>query len=219
VTVAERQRDTTTASGAGTASGEPAPSRRTEKAEPPRSAERRSRLVPLLAVVAAIGLLGTAGFAWAWNGERQADAAESAMSSTARDFLVALTNFDGATVDRDFDAIVGYATGDFAAEADRFFGSDVRAALKEVQAASRGEIRSLYVQDFSGDQGRVFAVVDQTIANNRFPAPQADELRVDIGLRRADGVWKVFDVKVLEAPAETIAPQAAAGDGEGSSGD
>lgn len=182
-------------------------------------APRRRFLVPLLAVLAALGLAGTAGFAWAWNGERRADEAQSAMAATARDFLVALTNFDGATVDRDFDTIVSYASGDFAAEADRFFGSDVRAALKEVQAASRGEIRSLYVQDFSGDRGRVFAVVDQTIANNRFPAPQADELRLDLGLQRSGGEWAIYDVKVLAAPAESIAPEAAAAAEEGSSGD
>ncbi|HEX9991854.1 MAG TPA: hypothetical protein VGB14_02900 [Acidimicrobiales bacterium] len=186
---------------------------------PPSGPGRRRLLVPLLAVVAALGLVGTAGFAWAWNGERADDAARAGMASTARDFLVALTNFDGATVDRDFDAIVGYATGDFAAEADRFFGSDVRAALKEVQAASRGEIRSLYVQDFTGDRGRVFAVVDQTIANNRFPAPQADELRLDLGLQRSGGSWMVYDVKVLQAPLDSVAAQAAGGEGQPSSDD
>lgn len=179
-------------------------------------AARRRFLVPLLAVLAALGLVGTAGFAWAWNAERSADAASSAMEDAARDFLVALTNFDAATVDRDFDAVVGLATGDFAAEADRFFGSDVRAALKEVQAASRGEIRSLHVQDFTGERGRVFAVVDQTIANNRFPAPQADELRLDLGLRTDGGEWRIYDVKVLQAPDASIAPEAGGADDGGS---
>jgi hypothetical protein len=236
VTVAQRQRDpdarpakvrpsraveravTSTAGvtdGAGDAPAATAPARRA----PGGTGARHRLLVPVLAVLAALGLAGTAGFAWAWNGERSADAAQSAMADRARDFLIALTNFDGSTVDADFDRIVAYATGDFAAEADRFFGSDVRAALKEVQAASRGEIRSLYVQDFDGDQGRVFAVVDQTIANNRFPAPQADELRLDLGLQHRDGEWKVYDVKVLQAPAESIAPEAAATAEEGSSGD
>lgn len=232
MTVAERQRDT------GTRTAKVRPSRAMERAvttsagvsdavsEGASPSARRAGpgarhrlLVPVLTLLAVLGLAGTAGFAWAWNTERSADASQSAMAGAARDFLVALTNFDGSTVDADFDRIVAYATGDFAAEADRFFGSDVRAALKEVQAASRGEIRSLYVQDFDGDQGRVFAVVDQTIANNRFPAPQADELRLDLGLQHRDGEWKVYDVKVLQAPAESFAPEAAATAEGGSSGD
>lgn len=211
MTVAVRQRTTGTAAGT---DPEPSPADPEPAAAvaPPVAGDRRRLLVPLLAVLAALGLVGTAAFGWAWNGERRADADQASMAGAAREFLVALTNFDGATVDRDFDTIIGFATGDFAAEADRFFGSDVRAALKEVQAASRGEIRSLYVQDFSGDRGRVFAVVDQTIANNRFPAPQADELRLDLGLQRTGGGWRVYDVKVLQAPVESIAPQAATGD-------
>lgn len=211
MTVAVRQRTTGTAAGT---DPEPSPADPEPAAAvaPPVAGDRRRLLVPLLAVLAALGLVGTAAFGWAWNGERRADADQASMAGAAREFLVALTNFDGATVDRDFDTIIGFATGDFAAEADRFFGSDVRAALKEVQAASRGEIRSLYVQDFSGDRGRVFAVVDQTIANNRFPAPHADELRLDLGLQRTGGGWRVYDVKVLQAPVESIAPQAATGD-------
>jgi Mce-associated membrane protein len=166
-----------------------------------------------LAVVAVIGVLGTLLFGGLWVTDRRTDQGEQAMAGTAEEFLLALTNFDAATVDEDFDSIVELGTGDFHDQADQFFGSDVREALKEVQASSRGEIRDLYVQSFDGDRGRVFAVVDQTIANNRFPQPQADQLRVELTLRHTGGSWLISDVLVLEAPT-AAAGTATAVDGE-----
>jgi Mce-associated membrane protein len=161
---------------------------------------RRGGTERVLAVVAVLGVLGTALFAGLWITDRRADQGEAAMEAKGEEFLLALTNFDAATVDEDFDNLVDLGAGDFASEADQFFGSDVREALKEVQASSRGEVRDLYVQSFSGDRGRVFGVVDQTIANNRFPQPQADQLRVELTLEHTDGDWHVTDVLVLEAP-------------------
>jgi Mce-associated membrane protein len=161
---------------------------------------RRGGTERVLAVVAVLGVLGTALFAGLWISDKRADQGQAAMEAKGEEFLLALTNFDAATVDEDFDDLVSLGSGDFASEADQFFGSDVREALKEVQASSRGEVRDLYVQSFSGDRGRVFGVVDQTIANNRFPQPQADQLRVELTLEHVDGDWHVSDVLVLEAP-------------------
>lgn len=170
---------------------------------------RRGGSERVLAVVAVLGVLGTLLFSGLWIADRRADQGEAAMQATGEQFLLALTNFDAATVDEDFDALLDLGAGDFAAEADQFFGGDVREALKEVQASSRGEVRDIYVQSFDGDRGRVFAVVDQTIANNRFPQPQADQLRVELTLHD-DGGWHVTDVLVLEAPAASAATTGAA---------
>lgn len=153
----------------------------------------------LLLVAAVLGLIGTVGFGLAWNAERNEDAKADAATAAGRDFLIALTNFDGKTIDADFDRIMSYATGAFGQQADQFFGSDVRKALRERQASSRGEIQSLYLQSFTGGRARIFAVVDQTIANNQFPAPQSDELRVEVGLTHGGKGWRVFDVRVLQA--------------------
>lgn len=175
---------------------------------------RRGSTERVLTVVAVLGVVGTLVFAGLWIGERRSGQGEAAMEARGEEFLLALTNFDAATVDEDFDRIVELGTGDFAAEADQFFGSDVRLALREVQASSRGEVRDLYVQSFAGDRGRLFAVVDQTIANNRFPQPQVDQLRVELVLQRVDGEWRIADVLVLEAPnaAPAAAPAAAVGE-------
>lgn len=179
---------------------------------------RRGGTERTLAVVALLGVVGTLVFAGLWIGERRAGQGEAAMEARGEEFLLALTNFDAATVDEDFDRLVDMGTGDFEAEADQFFGSDVREALKEVQASSRGEVRELYVQSFSGDRGRVFGVVDQTIANNRFPQPQADQLRVELTLEHTGGEWQVSDVLVLEAPNAASGAATAAG-GAGGSGE
>ncbi len=158
-------------------------------------------------VLAVLGLIGTLGFGLAWMGARDGGSAGSAQDGqaaeilrSARAFSEDLTNFDGATIDRDFDAITSRATGDFRSQADQFFSSDVRSQLKKAQASSRGEVRSAYVQTVDGDRGTVFVVVDQTIANNASPQPQADTLRMELGLIRKGDDWKVERVAVLTAP-------------------
>ena len=177
---------------------------------------RPSRLPWVLAV---IGLIGTLGFGLAWMGARDggsggsADAGPGAeVLQSARGFSEDLTNFDGATIDADFDAITARATGDFRAQADQFFSTEVRSQLKKAQASSRGEIRSAYVQTVDGDRATVFVVVDQTIANNASPQPQADTLRMELGLVQRDGTWKVERVSVLTAPSGG-APDAGADSG------
>jgi hypothetical protein len=159
-------------------------------------------------VVAVLGVLGTIGFGLAWRGaEGRAATADGVtpaaveMRDAARSFAVALTNFDAATIDADFDRIVEFATGDFAAEADRFYDDEIRTQLRDARATSRSEIRDLYVQRFDGASGSVFVVVDQTIANDLSPRPVTDVLRIDLGLRLVEGEWLVSSVDVLDAPA------------------
>lgn len=197
-----------------------------ESTEPPASGggtpvapyARSPRLPWVLAV---IGLFGTLVFGLAWfNGRDAASSGGTAAQGeaaellrSARGFAEDLTNFDGATIDRDFDRITAQATGDFRSQADQFFSSDVRSQLKKAQASSRGEIRSAYVQTVDGDRGTVFVVVDQTIANNASPEPQADTLRMELGLVQRDGTWKVERVSVLTAPSGgSTTPAAGTGD-------
>jgi Mce-associated membrane protein len=184
------------------ASGVVGVSRDPSPARPSRGRLRlRSRRELVLAVVAALGLIGTLVFGVAWgNASGRNDASDQA-KATARNFLIALTNFDGKSIDADVRRIATYASGAFAQQLTQFFGPDVRTALKENQASSRGEIKDLFVQSNSGGQVRVYTVVDQTIANLHIPTPQADELRIELGLTRVKGAWRVFDVRVLEGRA------------------
>lgn len=158
-------------------------------------------------LLALLGLLGTLGFGVAWwqaddggTTVSSGDGPSAAMLTAAEDFSEALTNFDGATIDRDTDRIVARSTGEFRDQVDEFFGSDVRKQLKEAQASSRGEVRSAFVQAQDGDRGSVFVVADQTIANNQSPKPRSDTLRMELGMERVDGRWRVARVDVLTAP-------------------
>lgn len=170
-------------------------------AAPPRA---RS-LLRRVGAIGIAGVIGTILFATLWllevRSDRQADRAEE----TARDFVVALTNFDGDTINEDFDRIESYATDDFVEDLDRFFDAETRQALATVKASSRGQIRHLYMQSFDDGRARFFAVVDQTIANAKLPAPQSDELRLEFGLREVGGNWRVYDLRVLQAPPATVA--------------
>ncbi|GAC1530008.1 MAG: hypothetical protein NVS3B12_04010 [Acidimicrobiales bacterium] len=165
------------------------------------ASHRASPLVVVLAVVALLGLVGSVVFWSKWHTLASRDHQQGAVTRTSTEFLKALTNFDAATIDADFNRVESYAVGHFKGQADQFFSSDVRKALAKVQAVSRGQIRDLYVESLKGDQATVYASVDQTIANINFKAPEQDQLRIVLNLARQPQGWRVSDVTVLQAPA------------------
>lgn len=179
--------------------------------EPAPRSRAAARPVPTTAtwwkVVAVIGVLGTIGFGLAWRGAQAEAVTEDGVSpavvemrTAARDFAIALTNFDASTIDADFDRIVDSATGEFAEEADRFYDEQIRSDLRDAQASSQSEVTSLYVQSYTGDAGSVFVTIDQTVVNNLSPQPVTDTLRIELGMAQVDGDWKVRTVEVLDAP-------------------
>jgi hypothetical protein len=144
----------------------------------------------------------------AWAGQQSSHAGQAAARSAATRFLIALTNFNAKTVDADFSTITGMATGSFASQANKFFNSSIRQELEDALATSRGQIRSIYVQSYSGGQASYYAVVDQLYANNKITAPQSDVLRVVIDLSDSGHGWKIADVTVLTGPTSAISPSA-----------
>jgi Mce-associated membrane protein len=159
--------------------------------------------VVALAIVAVLGVAGTVTFWQKWSGLNGRQQASAQASQSARTFLVALTNFDAKSVDRDFSQITAMATGPFARQANQFFNSSIRQQLENALASSRGQVRSLYVQSVGGGQATVYAVVDQLYVNRTLSAPQSDVLRVVVQLSETGGTWKIADVTVLEGPALT----------------
>lgn len=170
----------------------------TGAAETPRSSG--SRAPRWLTVAALAGLAGTVGFGAAWAFDRTPASPTPAVSAAARQVVLELTNFNSADVSSDFSRIQAGATGTFASQAKKVFGSSIRQELSSANSTSRGTIADLYVQSVSGHSATVFAVVSQTYTNKAYSAPVADTLRMVVGLTDVGGIWKTSSVRVLQQP-------------------
>jgi hypothetical protein len=174
---------------------------------------RAFRLVSLLA---ALGVAGTLVFGVLYSTKSDSGQVQDpAVINASRAFLTDFFNFNAKTVDSDFNAVTGMATGGFATQAQQFFNASIRKALEQALAESRGQIRYLAVQTENQNVGTasVYAVVDQTYVNNKISAPQADVVRLIADLKQVNGVWKISGVTVLEG-----ASPASASSASGSSG-
>jgi hypothetical protein len=201
--------------GAGREEADPRPLEETADGRGHRGSRRSRRRggSRAISVLAVLGLIGTAVFAFLWAGKGSSISSDPAMTTAARAFLTDLTNFNAKSIDADFNSITGMATGAFSGQADKFFNSSIRSELETALAESRGQIRNLYTQSDNGNQAAVYGVVDQVYVNNKITTPQTDVLRVVVNLQKVGSAWKISDVTVLEG-----ATPASAGTASGSSG-
>ena len=121
------------------AAGSPPPrrtTRRTGGADRPAPSRRAFKVASLLAVV---GLLGTLifGILYATKSSNAGPTQDPAVLSASRAFLTDFFNFNTKTVDADFNAVTGMATGAFSNQAKQFFNTSIRKALEEALAESR----------------------------------------------------------------------------------
>jgi hypothetical protein len=165
---------------------------------PPRGKSRV--LMALLSLIAAVAIALSVIFWLGWSSARSATTAENAAAASARNLVVALTNFDPGTVSADFQRVKAMSTGAFGSQADKFFGSSIGKELSQAGAASRGRIDALEVQTVAGGRASVFAVVSQTYLNDKQKTPISDVLRLVIGLDDVGGNWLVSSVQVLQQP-------------------
>ena len=175
---------------------------------------RAFRLVSLLAVIGVIGTL-VFGILYTTKSGSGGPVQDPAVVNVSRAFLTDFFNFNAKTVDADFNAVDGMATGAFATQAQQFFNASIRKALEQALAESRGQIRYVAIQSENQGAGTasVYAVVDQTYVNNKITSPQADVVRLVADLQQVNGVWKISDVTVLEGatPASTGSASGSAG--------
>jgi hypothetical protein len=167
-----------------------------------RGAVRRS--VPW--IVAALALAAAVAFGLLWRSAESAKSDAQALDhrraevvATTTNFLGALTNFKGETIDADVQRIRSFAVGDFANQVSKFFGPTNVAALKRAKVASVGRVRSVFVQSISGTQASVFGVVDEAIRNST-SAPRTMTLRIDVEMVDTSKGWKVSSVDILTSP-------------------
>ncbi|HEY7947089.1 MAG TPA: hypothetical protein VID75_05410 [Acidimicrobiales bacterium] len=193
---------------------------------PPRPAARRPggaasgpsrRAFRIVAVVAALGLIGTILFGVLYATKSSSGPVQDpAVKSAANQFLTDFFNFTPKTVDSDFSAITAMATGQFSTQANGFFNSTIRKQLETADASSRGQVRYLAVQQEGNPPGTasIYAVVDQTYANNKSTSLGSDVVRLTVDLKQVNGTWKISNVTVLEG----ATPSSASSGGSGSAG-
>ena len=182
--------------------GEWNPPRRRGGARRPGTVSTRRAMA--LAAVALAASAAAVTFAVKWSGLSDQAAQGATVRRVSSTFLTDLTNFKPTTVDADFSALLTFATGDFARQANQFFGTNIRQQLEQAQAQSEGQVRSLYVQSLGGGKAEVYGVVDQTYLNSTISKagsqPNTDVLRVVLDLADVSGTWKISEVSVLQAP-------------------
>lgn len=121
------------------------------------------------------------------------------VEAAATVFTTALFEWDGETIEEDFDAILDFAAGDFEAEARATFADEAtRQALRENRASERMTDLEVHIESIDGDDARVFVTAEILAASVQIPDPRADTIRAEIGLTRIDGEWKVYDLNLLD---------------------
>ena len=197
--------------------GPPPPPTRRRPGGPPSGPSRKAFRVA--AAVAALGLAGTLVFGILYVTKSSGQVQDPAVLSASRAFLTDFFNFTPKTVDTDFNAVTAMATGQFSSQANQFFNSNIRKALETADASSRGSVRYLAVQQEGNPAGTasVYAVVDQTYANNKITSIQSDVVRLVADLQQVGGTWKISDVTVLEG-ATPASASGNSGSGSGSAG-
>ena len=155
-------------------------------------------------VVAVLALLAAVTFGVLWQQESARASEEDELRAAATEFITDLTSISADTVEADAEAIKEWAVGDFADEAEVFYGPKAIEAVVEADATTEGDVQELYVQSLAGGEGSVFAVVNYTVTNAGTEEPKSDIVRMSVELIQADGDWKVNSVRVLESPGTAL---------------
>jgi Mce-associated membrane protein len=151
-----------------------------------------------------LALIAAATFGILWQQERSKGNEESELRARATEFINDLTSISADTAQADADAIKEWAVGDFADEAEVFYGQKAIDAVVDAEATTEGEIQELYVQSLSEGEGTVFAVIDYTVTNAGTDEPKTDTVRMTIEMIDSDAGWKVNSVRLLESPGGSL---------------
>jgi hypothetical protein len=169
----------------------------------PGAPRRLVRALPWVITAIAVAVAVLAIVQWRDLADREA--AREDVAATASAFLVHLTTWDaGDGLDDTRTALEAAGTDDFRGEVDELFGGELGAALEEVEAASEGEVRDLFVQRIEGDEALVFAIVVQRVGADGEEQVTVRSARVLLE-RGADG-WLVDQVDLVEDA--LVAPEA-----------
>jgi hypothetical protein len=139
-------------------------------------------------------------FAILWQSAESPNRRRIQVAGSAREFLLALTNFSGETIDQDAEEISSFAVGDFADQVRTFFNQRARQALRKAKATSQGRVQKVFVESLSGDTASVFGVVSESVTNSATQTPRAEVLRIEMDMIETKDGWKVNRVNILQSP-------------------
>jgi len=157
----------------------------------------RNRAIPWVLFVVATGIAAFTG--WKYEQATASDKQQAQVKAVGARLLVAISNFDGVTIDADVRTLKGLAVGRFASDLNGVFTPDRIDQIKKLKVTSSGKIRSVFVQNVSGGNASVFAVVDET-TDNSASAPKTETVRFDIALIDTKAGWKIENVEILQSP-------------------
>jgi len=160
------------------------------------------RLLPW--ILFGLALVAAVTFGVLWQQEASKANEQDELRAQATEFINDLTSISAETADADAEEIKAWAVGDFAEEAEVFYGDKAIDAVKEADASTEGAIESLYVQSLEEGEASLFAVIDYTVTNAATAEPKTDTIRMSIEMIESDDGWKVNSVRVLESPGTAL---------------
>ncbi|MGH2701156.1 MAG: hypothetical protein ACRDJB_03070 [Actinomycetota bacterium] len=160
------------------------------------------RLLPW--ILFGLALVAAVTFGVLWQQEWSKANEQDELRAQATEFINDLTSISADTAEADAEEIKQWAVGDFAEEAEVFYGDKAIDAVKEADASTEGAIQSLYVQSLEDGEASLFAVIDYTVTNAGTAEPKTDIIRMNIEMIESDDGWKVNSVRVLESPGTAL---------------
>lgn len=164
------------------------------------------RFPPLSWVLFVIALASAVTFFFLWQGAKGDERRRQDVKAAATTFLVALTNFEGSTIDQDVAEIRALAVGDFADQVDQFFDDETMDALRQANARSVGVVQDVFVQSLEGGTASAFGVVSESVTNSASTTPRTELVRIDLDLIETTEGWRVARVAILQSSGQPTLP-------------
>lgn len=164
---------------------------RKARARRPVATERRSGLrAPLIALVAALLLLGGVLGVTLRSPGGPAEGTDAAVAA-ARTSLTRMLSFDYRTVDASSRTVGALLTGSFRTQFEKTMSTDIAPLAKQHRSVVTASVAEIGVRSASADTVRVQAFVDQSRTTDASPTPAVDQNRVLATLTKVDGRWLV----------------------------
>lgn len=146
-------------------------------------------------VVGVVLLAAVAFLLYLFGRERAEEASMREVEAVTRDFLVALTNYDHTTIERQSRRIMNLSVGSLRDRYEATVNKEYSESLKTLSAQSEGEVLNMAVDDIGEDQATVLVFMDVTTRSTnpetQETAEDVEGRRVRLSLIRTGTGWKV----------------------------